>query len=42
MAFGLPYKYVYLDPNENEKKMWDYELRKADDKFRGEEHNICW
>ena len=42
MAFGKPHKYVYLDPNENEKKCWDMELYRSNEKFRKEEHNICW
>jgi hypothetical protein len=41
MAFGSPYKYVYLDPSTNEQDQWDDAIRKADDRFNKEEHNIC-
>ncbi len=42
MAFGSPYKYVYLNPSESDRLVWDTDLKRADDKFKGEEHNICW
>jgi hypothetical protein len=41
MAFGNPYKYVYLDPTPNEQDQWDESINKADNRFNKEEHNIC-
>jgi hypothetical protein len=40
MAFGNPYKYVYLDPDNKEQDDWDSSIHKADERFRGEEHNL--
>jgi hypothetical protein len=42
MAFGNPYKYVYLDPDIKDQDVWDECLFKADERFRGEEHNLFW
>jgi len=38
MAFGEPYKYVQLNP-QNESK-WDEAVTKANDRFSNEDHNL--
>jgi hypothetical protein len=40
MAFGNPYKYVYLDPDSNEQDNWDKAIQNTDERFKGEEHNL--
>lgn len=40
MAFGSPYKYVYLEPTFKEVDNWDEALLKSDDRFNNEEHNL--
>ena len=42
MAFGEPYKYVYLEPETREEEMWDEGVRLSDNRFKEEEHNIFW
>jgi len=40
MAFGEPYKYVYLDPSASELDNWDESISRANQRFNNEEHNI--
>ena len=41
MAFGSPYKYVYLEPTPIEQDKWDEAIKTSDNRFNKEEHNIC-
>ena len=41
MAFGNPYKYVELNPDNQEQENWDESVFKSNDRFQNEEHNIC-
>lgn len=41
MAFNNPYKYVPLNPSLKEQENWDQAIKKCDDRFCNEEHNIC-
>ena len=41
LAFGEPYKYVYLNPTETEMVFWDKGVNKANKKFSREDHQIC-
>jgi hypothetical protein len=40
LAFGEPHKYVFLNPNETEKLLWDNGVNSSDKKFRKQCHNI--
>lgn len=39
-AFGEPYKYVQLNPSDEEKAKWDSMLYMSDCRFNNEEHNL--
>lgn len=41
MSFGEPHKYVELNPDIKEQVDWDECVRKSNDRFCNEEHNIC-
>ena len=41
-AFGNPTKYYELDLNEQEKYEFDRAIEKSDNKFRMQEHNLCF
>lgn len=40
MAFGSPYKYLQLYPNEKEKQEWDNAVAKGDKRFNKQNHNL--
>ena len=42
MAFGVPHKYIYLDPNLKEEEGWNEAIKHSDNRFKSEEHNLFW
>jgi hypothetical protein len=42
MAFSNPYKYIKLNLTNEEQDNWDDSIDKSDNKFKKEEHNLCW
>ena len=40
-AFGKPTKYIKLELSEQEKYNWDTAIKKGDNKYNLQEHNLC-